>query len=92
MVNDGYADQGVMQAHKAVEQVMKGILRDGNVSSFDAISRLKSKGKLSAINVDRAHKLRKVRNDAAHGGGGIKPKEAKMLISGGRGVVSQLLK
>lgn len=91
MLRDEYYPQAVIQAHKALEKVMRGILNDTSISSFDAIQKLKSRSKLSAINVDRAHNLRKLRNKAAHGEIKLREKDTRLLLSDARQVISQLV-
>ena len=92
LLEDEHFPQAVIQAHKAVERVMKGLLKDKTVTSFDAIKVLKAKGKLSRLEVDKAHQLRKARNVAAHEETKLKPKTARIMVSNARSLVNSLLK
>jgi hypothetical protein len=92
LLEDGYPDQAVIQAHNAMEQVFKALLKDNRVTTFDAINRLKGKSLLNAVNVDKAHQLRIHRNKAAHGNSNIQPAQARILVSSAVSVITQLLK
>lgn len=92
LLEDGHHPQAVIQAHKALERVMKGVLNNNSAKSFDAIKALQSKGKLSRLEVDKAHQLRKARNVAAHEESKLKPQTARIMVSNARSIINSLLK
>jgi hypothetical protein len=91
MLQDGYLPQAVIEAHKAIEMAMRGLLKDKNITSFDAIKVLQKRGALSSQNVDRAHNLRIQRNKMAHGSAGVNAQLARIYVSDANSILSQLL-